>query len=458
MPAMSSSRGLVRAVAVVAIGAGLLAGAGLARANGRFPASNSVHFRPADADDIYVGTTFGLLVSGDDGAHFHWVCEKAVGYEGSFDPSYRVAIDGTIYASTYDGLRVSRDGGCSFTTATESAAADDPGRIAGIWVDGVDVGPTEEVWVVTAEGGRPNDVYRSIDRAQTFMPTGLRSNVIWWKSVLVARGDAQRVYVTGYQVSQTGPEGEPIPPTVHLRRTDDAGAHWETLPIDAFTLATSPLVLLSAVDPVRPDVLYARSVRAAPPEGDILYRSADGGRTWAAVLTTTDGIRDVVIRGSEVLVATRLGGSHRSTDDGLHFSAMTGAPQAACLGDRDGTLFACGANWDPDHFSIGRSADGAAWTKVFRFIDLDGPLACPAGTVQHDTCEVEQWPMVREQFGIPVDAGVDGGDQPPGPEPGGCCDSAGAKDVAVPVLALGVLLGVGVWRVRRSRRKPDCCR
>lgn len=458
MPAMGPSRMPGRAAAIALIAGALAVTAGPARANGRFPASVSVHFRPADADDLYLGTTFGLLVSGDDGAHFHWICEKAVGYEGSFDPNYRIAIDGTIYASTYDGLRVSRDGGCTFTTATESAAAGDPGRIAGVWVDGVDLGPTGEVWVVTAEGGRPNDVYRSIDAAATFMPTGLLSTTIWWKSVLVARGDAQRVYVTGYQVSQVGPGGEPIPPTVHLRRTDDAGGHWEPLAVDTFTLASSPLVLLAAVDPVRVDVLYLRSVRAAPPEGDILYRSADGGRSWAAVLTTTDAIRDVVIRGGEVLVATRAGGSHRSTDDGHTFTPMAGAPQAACLGDRGGTLFACGANWDPDRFSLGRSTDGAAWTKVFRFIDLDGPLACPAGTVQHDTCQVEQWPTVRDQFGIVVDAGVDGGDQPPGPEPGGCCDAGGATEIAIPVLAIGVLIGVGIWRVRRSRKKPDCCR
>ncbi len=442
------------AAASLGLGLGLAAllEAAPAAANGRFPSSVSVSFRPADADDIYLGTTFGLLISRDDGAEFRWVCEKAIGYEGSFDPVYRVALDGTIYASTYNGLRVSRDGGCTFETATEALPVNDPGRIAQIWVDGVDVGPTGEVWVVTAEGGRPNDVYRSIDAARTFIPTGLHSTTIWWKSVLVSPADGRRVYATGYQVSQTGPGGEPIPPTVHVRRTDDAGGVWATLPITGVQLASSPLVLVVAVDPTRPDVLYLRSVRAVPPEGDILYRSADGGRSWTPVLTTTDTIRAVVIRGAEVTVATKMGGSHRSTDDGFTFAALAGAPQASCLGDRAGTLFACGANWEPDGFSLGRSPDGARWDKVFRFIQLKGPLACPAGTVQHDTCAVGEWPMVRTQFGIPDEGGgVDAGVDPPTPKTG-WCSASGAS--AVPVAAAGLLVALGLWRSRRKRR---CC-
>ena len=130
MLVMSRRSARATTVAAIAVAGALVGGAGSAHANGRFPSSQSVHFRPADADDIYLATTFGLLVSHDDGAHFHWICEKGVGYEGSFDPHYRVGIDGTIYASTYNGLRVSRDGGCTFELATESLPMGDPGRIA----------------------------------------------------------------------------------------------------------------------------------------------------------------------------------------------------------------------------------------------------------------------------------------------------------------------------------------
>jgi len=426
----------------------LLGGAGTAEANGRFPSSVSVSFRPGDADDIYLGTTFGFLISHDDGASFRWLCEQSLGYQGTFDPIYRVGMDGTIYASNYGGLRVSRDGGCSFESATDSLPENDPGRIAGVSVEDVDVGPTGDIWVATADGARSNDVYRSVDGAHTFLPKGLRSTVIWWKSVRVSSADAQRAYVTGYQVSQDGPGGEPIPPTVHLRRTDDAGGRWEELPITAFQLGSSPLIAVAAVDPTRADVLYVRSVRAAPPEGDVLYRSIDGGRTWSRVVTTTDAIRDVVVRSSEVLVATTKGGMHRSTDDGETFMQLASAPQAACLGDRAGTLFACGTNWDPDRFSLGRSMDATAWTKVFRFIELKGPLACPAGTVQHDVCEVEQWPMLAQQFGIKDPANVDAGVDPETPTPG-CCDSTGAP--ATSSAAGSVLVVIALLRPRRRR-------
>jgi hypothetical protein len=68
----------------------------LASANGRPPMTNGIHFRPGDAESLYVATTFGLLVS-PDGCQFHWLCEDNIGF---------------------DGLRVSRDGGCSFETAS----------------------------------------------------------------------------------------------------------------------------------------------------------------------------------------------------------------------------------------------------------------------------------------------------------------------------------------------------
>lgn len=422
-----------------------------AHANGRFPTSTSVAFRPGNTQDIYLGVTFGLLISHDD-QRFHWVCERNVGYEGTFDPKYRVAADGTIYATTFRGLRVSRDGGCTFETATADQPASDPGYLVNVWVDAIDVGPTGDVWVATAESARPNDIYRSTDGARTFRPTGNQSMQIWWKSLAVADGDARRVYATGYQVTQTAEDGGVIPPTVHLRRTDDAGESWQPLAISAFELSTSPLVLVEAVSPADPDVVFVRSLRAAPPGGDRLYRSEDAGETFTEVLVTTDGIRNVVARaGGEVLVATVMGGLHRSTDGGRTFTSLPGAPQAACLGDRGDQLFACGANWEPDLFALGRSPDGLAWTKVFRFVEMAGPLACPAGTVQHDQCEAVEWPAIREMFGVPaaMDAGIDAPANDP-PSPKGCCD---ASDGAPPLVAIGVAAAV----LLRRRRRKRCC-
>ncbi|MBK7072408.1 MAG: hypothetical protein IPH44_08885 [Myxococcales bacterium] len=131
---------------------------------------------------------------------------------------------------------------------------------------------------------------------------------------------------------------------------------------------------------------------------------------------------------------------------------LPNAPQAACLGDRGDALFACGANWEPDFFSLGRSADAIAWNKDFRFVEMMGPLACPAGTVQRDQCEAVLWPAIREQFGIPTPDGerVDA----PGPpsDPRGCC-GVGAGGAGFGALGLGVLL---VLCRRRSGSDAFC--
>ena len=437
----------MRRVVVAAVVAAVLWPA-LARANGRFPASVSVAVRPGDRDDIYLGTTFGLLISHDDGATFHWACEDAIGYSGTFDPKVEIAADGTIYATTFDGLRVSRDGGCTFQLATEDRPATDPGRFAGKWVDAIDLGPNGEVWVATAEGGLPNEVYRSTDGGHTFTPAGLESPEIWWKSLLVAPSGASRVYVTGYQVSQVNPDGGPTTPVVHVRRSDDAGAHWAPVLLDGIQLANAPLIRVEAVSPSDRDVVYARSEGAAPPAGDLLYRSKDGGASWQLVLTTTDAIRGVVFRqDGTVMVATVKGGVFTSTD-GVAFTPVATPPEMACLAERaDGTLLACGANWSPDNFALGRSTDGAAWTKVFRFVELDGPLTCPAAKAR-TRCD-ELWPALQTQLGIPVPIVAD----MPGPPAKGCdgCAASGAGAAAAG-LAAAVAMVVGL------RRRRDCCR
>jgi len=442
---------LCRAVPAVAAVA-LVAGAGLAEANGRFPSSVSVSFRPQDPDDIYVGVTFGLLLSHDDGAGFHWVCEQNIGYEGTFDPKYRIGDNGDIYATTFEGLRVSRDGGCSFETATAGQDPKSPGFLDGIWIDALDVGTDGAVWVATAESGLANDIYRSTDRANTFRPLGLSSTTVWWKSVAVAPTRPQRAYVSGYQVTQTGPDGGAIPPTVHLHVTDDGGESWSEQGIAPFQLGTSPLILVEEVSPTDPNVVFVRSVRAVPPAGDKLYRSTDGGMTFTEVLTTTDTVRGVVMRadGMTVMVATQMGGVHRSTDGGATFTKISDLPEAACIGDRGDALFACGANWEPDFFALGRSGDaGGTWSRVFRYIEMKGPLSCPVGTVQRDVCEAQLWPAVREQFGIsgPPDE-PDRGDG----SGGLCLCSAGGMSAGQAASGAGLAALVAGLLVRRRRR------
>lgn len=442
-----SARRLLAAAAAVA---GL---AGVAWANGRPPATTSVHVRPGNEQDVYVATTFGFLISHDDGCSFRWVCESAVGYSGTYDPKFRIAHDGTIYATTTDmGLRVSRDGGCEFTTAGLHGHPE-----LETWVDALDLGPQDDVWIGTAKSGGSNDVYHSIDAGRSFTSVGLKSATIWWKSIRVAPSLATRIYVTGYQVASSKVDildsipNRPPGPAAFVMRSDDTGAHWSQLPLDGVATATVPLVLVEAVDPQDPDVVLARSVGAAFP-GDRLYRSEDGGETWTEVLATADPIRDVIFtHDHRVLAATIASGVNASTDGGRTFAPLPNQPQTACLTERDdGELFACGANWEPDFKAVARSADATQWDKVFRFVELAAPLSCPHHTVQYETCELKNWPVLREQFGAtpPACAGIVTEPDAAGPPPGGgggCCD---ASDQAPLTGLFGVML---ILIVRRRR-------
>jgi hypothetical protein len=202
--------------------------------------------------------------------------------------------------------------------------------------------------------------------------------------------------------------------------------------------------------------VYIVSVGANGPEGDRLYRSTDGGTTFAEVLATSQPISNVLIRDATTVLAVSGSGTFRSGDGGATFGPADPAPKLGCLGARpDGTLIGCAANWDPDFMAVGQSADGAQWEKIFRFIELAGPLSCPAGTPGHDVCEQELWPVLKMQFGAKgptcgapdpeVDAVVD----PPGS--GGCCDTGGGSP-----LGFGLLSLLAAWVIcfPRRRRRP----
>lgn len=429
----------------------------LAWANGRAPLTNGVYLRPGDDHALYVRSTFGLLVSHDDGCSFRWVCEKAIGYGGEFDPKYAVAADGTIFATTFTGLRVSRDGGCTWATATAELPVGTPGRIADLWIDALDLGPDGTLWVATAESAGTNNVYRSTDNGVTFTPGGLPSATIWWKSIEVARSQPQRIYVTGYQVAQEA--------RAHLYRSDDGGGGWTEQPLPAdLVFGAPPLVLVAAVDPADPDHLLLTSVGANPPSGDRLYRSTDGGGSFVEVLATTDAVRDVVFRkDGSVLVATLAGGTFEAR--GAQPFTRLGAtspnspdvqpPRLGCIAERPGgELIGCGANWQPDFMAVGRATDPLAWQKLFRFVELAGPLACPAGTTTQELC-APMWPALQQQFaatGPPETCGgamgpVDGPPPMPRKDGGaGCCDASGASTGGL------ALFGIGALVLARRRR------
>jgi photosystem II stability/assembly factor-like uncharacterized protein len=461
---MRVSAGELFLVAAALCGAG-----GPSWANGRPPATVNVHFRPGESETIYLPVTFGLLVSPDDGDSFRWVCEAAVGYSGTFDPDYAVGADGALYADSDLGLRRSRDGGCTWETVG--------GPLAEVPEIGeVEVGPDGRIWVATSSGGQSNDVHVSAD-GESFASSNLAVADATWESLRTTAADPDRIYVTGFR-----PEARGAPAAALLRRSLDGGKTWEELPVDDFTFGLRPDLFVMGVSPTDPDLVFARAERARRNIGDTLYRSEDGGLTWTLVAEFADTISAFLIRADgETVFAGSVracpeditdagvpvhGCVRKSPDRGVTWERPAEQPRLACIGERgDGTLFGCGANWDPDNFALGRSSDGETWEKVYRVSETTGPLECPQGGEQAE-CAVSLWPGLCMMFGICTasDAGSPAQDAGREVEPrsdGGCCrvsgdgDRDGSFDGGWVVTVVGV---VGVWLAmsrRRRRRSVD---
>jgi hypothetical protein len=91
----------MRSIAFVAA----VIGPAVALANGRPPLTNGIHFQPGDNQSLYAATTFGFLVSHDDGCSFRWICEQNIGYGGTFDPKYRITAGPKCSGSSSSPVR-----------------------------------------------------------------------------------------------------------------------------------------------------------------------------------------------------------------------------------------------------------------------------------------------------------------------------------------------------------------
>jgi len=419
-----------------------------ALANGRFPGTAGILVGGEQESLLVIPTTFGLLLSTDGGATMGWICENALGYQGTYDPSYAIANDGSMWLTTFDGIRVSRDSGCVWSPVGAPFDTLFPGDLTS---DG-----SGRLWAVTAQAAASNGVYRndSPSTGETFTRLGLDSVDTLFTSVRVAPSAGTRAYVGGFAIPSGGGS-----PEARLFKTDDGGANWDPLPTTDFVLSTQPQLFVEAVSPTDPDLVFVRVPRTLGKGGDALYRSADGGASFQEVLSTGGLIQGVVVRANgSVVVGVGPGGMHVSVDGGLTF-ASSGTPNLACVTEsKSGVLYGCGNNWIPDYFAIGTSTDTATWTPLFRFTDIAGPVSCSPGTTQKDVCENELWQGLAMQLGIGVgaiDAGpntVDAGNErDPQPSDGCGCRSAGAAGSATlfGLAALGVVLALRRRRLVR---------
>ena len=364
----------------------------------------------ADAQSILVETTFGLVVSHDGGASFHWICEEAADISGALDPQIAVTRAGTFFVTTFDGLQVSRDGGCSW------AQVDRP-DLDDRWAPSVHVSKTGEVWTLTS-GEAPNVVLASTDDGVTFREvTPPEATDVVWRSVLTAPEDATRVYVTGLRVvPPTEPGALQTEPVVF--RSSDGGQAWTALGWNLTTgepgTKKGTLLLLGAGPD--PDLVFgAYDVFASGSNLSVLVRSDDGGATWTEVLSQAYAPEDdewpfigfhAFADDTRLWVGSPKARGYESIDKGLTWTerAADADQSLGCvLREPSGDLLACGHNWDPDFAALGRSTDGGeSFDSIFRFSQMRGPLDCAPGTTSARICE-PLWPMIAQQFGIAIE-------------------------------------------------------
>lgn len=435
-----------------------------AAANGRPPATSSITFRQGNDNDIVAGLTFGLVVSQDGGKSWSWMCESAVPIFGPYDPRYAFSSAGTVFATTMDGLRGMRDR-CTFAKMPSGQK----------FVSATALGPDRAFYYASwqlPDAKLPADfqIYKSTDDGASF-PTASKpgdpaDTNVWWDSILVAPGDARRIYVSGYSyVPLTGGGTE----RKHLVfRSEDGGATWKEQPTAGFTLAQNAVISIVGVTGDDPGHLYARVAHDDNRLRSSLYRSTDAGATWTMIKQLPDDIPAFVVRAAknaqgkhDLIYGTPTLGAEVSHDDGATWTPLASPPHMTCLAENAaGEIWACTQNYGfsqipSDGAGIMKTTDLQTWTKVLRYQELSEAVTCPAGTPQHDTCAA-MWCAVCQQlgckpsasYGCPVQMDVDV--PAPAPSGGGCCQTGQAESGGAGALALA--LAVGTVLLRRRRR------
>jgi hypothetical protein len=444
----------MRRFALAAVLVGALVGT--AGANGRAPATSTIHFRQGHEQDIAAGMTFGLVLSHDGGATWHWVCEDAIGYGGVWDPDYSYTTSGALFATTFNGLKVSRDDGCTFNSTP-------PGNL---FISGDELAPNGDITFSSVD---PTDdkVYKSTDDGMTFptsvTPPGAMVND-WYSSLIYQQGSSTNVWLSGYRfVGNTK--------TLLVWKSTNGGGSFTAVTVNGITRSSNSSVLqIAGIDTA--GNAYAIITYPDGQVGGDVYRLAPNGTAWTQIATYADAVSLLVRSNDELVLGTPTLGAEVSTNHGTSWTALTNPPHINCLAENSAhEVWACTRNYGDtnnpsDDFGIMKTTDLATWTGVLKYQDIQAPVSCAAGTIQKDTCEAQRWCGLAQQLGItatPIDCSAvvvdgmfDAGDgsntHVPGDGSGdkdkGCCStgSGGAAPMLMSLLMAGTLL-------RRRRTK-----
>ena len=430
-----------------------------ARANGRFPLAQAFESVPGgDGSTIFLRTTFGILVSRDAGGSWQWICERALGYDGSWDPPIAVTRDGRLWVGLERGL-VSTVDGCQVDTAHE---------LDGEQVKDLTVDPKgETLWALTGAPDKAGAIWRRApprgdagaaggSGAGTWQRMGMLPANINPMTLEIAPSKPSRIYVSGQ------PYG-----TVRgwLWRSDDGG---KTITGAANELAHDGPFFIAAVDPKDPNRVLLRHLHTT---GSTVLVTSDAGKTFKEVLSMDSAMFGFAKSADGVTYYAGSGlaqdGIFRSGDRGEHFERVSNHG-VLCLHDASDRLFVCENPTTLGGPAIGLSRHrGASVTTIATFGDVRGPVACSAeGGAALDAggglCAAA-WPETRIAV-LPraprvVDAGAAGAEAgtaveaPPARRSTCGCEVVGIAEKPLDHAWLTTgLLPLVVWGRARSRR------
>jgi MYXO-CTERM domain-containing protein len=363
----------------------VLAVAGPAAANGRFPASNQLLFSPSNGQLVIERTTFGILRSYDYGTTWSWLCEDSLGLPptSNEDPSLALCKNNTLLAGLSLGLEVSPDTGCSWSTQG--------GGLAGQLVKDLDIPPgtPDTALAITStfepdagtDGGQgyTQNIFTSTDDGAHWTITGAIDPAATVTTLEVAPTDPQRIYVSAYR-------GEGMARTVSIFVSANAGQTWTEHPITQLDPNTETAVYIAAVDPNNEDLVYVRSAGASR-----LFVTSNGASTFqvAFALPESDQMLGFALSqdGSKVFLGGANTGLFSASATDLQFTSVlqhepdggTRMIHVQCLATHGADLWACSD--EPSGFIAGVSQDdGVTFTAKLHLTTIAGPAACPAST------------------------------------------------------------------------------
>lgn len=338
---------------------GLLYSEPYASGNGRFPKADMLVGVPgSEGRDLYLRSTFGVLVSHDAGKKWEWICEEALGFSGTWDPPIAVTRSAVLYVGLQNGLRkVSK--GCEGTAVPELAGE----PVSDVSVDG----SGKHAVVVTSPLDRAGAFYREGDDGKFDKRASLPEGYTWdTVDVAPSSTGGSRVYMTGVKY--------PNKPYAHFLRSNDGGKTFEE---SKLTLPADGRLFLSGIDPNNVDRVFVRQIGDDWTE---LLLSTDGGTKFESVLHTKSSLLGFALSPDGKTAWAAAGdpkeGLYRSDDGGLHFSHVADA-SLVCLHANKVGLFGCSnpmTRGGPLLF--GSSDRGVTVSALSAFSDIRGPASC----------------------------------------------------------------------------------